>query len=70
MVYAVDAWCFHFDVWSCFRFFPVRENLHTIQTEDLWRLLYKHVQSHYSSLKQAFLQFDSVSSKVYNLKVS
>ncbi|KAK3098848.1 hypothetical protein FSP39_023679 [Pinctada imbricata] len=41
------------------KFFPVRENLHTVQTDDLWRLLYKHVQSHYPSLKEAFLQFDS-----------
>lgn len=44
-----------------FRFFPIREGIETVATDDIWKLLYKHVQSHYPSLKQAFLQIDAVS---------
>lgn len=35
-----------------------------VPTDDIWKLLYKHVQSHYPSLKQAFLEIDAVSSNV------
>lgn len=44
-----------------FRFFPIREGIETVATDDIWKLLYKHLQSHYPSLKQAFLQIDAVS---------
>jgi len=33
----------------------------TVEVEDIWKLLYKHVQNHYPSLKQAFLEIDAVS---------
>jgi hypothetical protein len=33
----------------------------TVDVEDIWKLLYKHVQNHYPSLKQAFLEIDAVS---------
>ena len=42
------------------RFFPIREGIQVVPTDDIWKLLYKHVQSHYPSLKQAFLQIDAV----------
>ncbi|VDI45640.1 Hypothetical predicted protein [Mytilus galloprovincialis] len=41
------------------KFFPIREGMKTIEVEDIWKLLYKHVQNHYPSLKQAFLEIDA-----------
>nr|XP_022292188.1 EF-hand calcium-binding domain-containing protein 6-like isoform X2 [Crassostrea virginica] len=41
------------------KFFPIREGIQVVPTDDIWKLLYKHVQSHYPSLKQAFLQIDA-----------
>ena len=43
-----------------FRFFPIREGMKTVEVEDIWKLLYKHVHNHYPSLKQAFLEIDAV----------
>jgi hypothetical protein len=43
-----------------FRFFPIKEGIETVEVDDIWKLLYKHVQSNYGSFKQAFLQFDVV----------
>lgn len=45
----------------CFRWFPVKEGIQTVESDEVWKLLYKHVQSNYGSFKQAFLQFDIVS---------
>ena len=33
----------------------------TVEVDEIWQLLYKHVHSNYSSFKHAFLQFDIVS---------
>ncbi|XP_053398276.1 EF-hand calcium-binding domain-containing protein 6-like [Mercenaria mercenaria] len=40
------------------KFFPVKEGIQTVEVDEIWKLLYKHVQSNYGSFKQAFLQFD------------
>ncbi|KAL3881564.1 hypothetical protein ACJMK2_027990 [Sinanodonta woodiana] len=40
------------------KFFPIREETETVNADDIWKLLYKHVHNHYSSMKQAFLQID------------
>ena len=45
----------------CFRFNPIREGMKTVEADEIWQLLYKHVNNNYSSFKQAFLQFDIVS---------
>ena len=44
-----------------FRFNPIREGMKTVEADEIWQLLYKHVNNNYSSFKQAFLQFDIVS---------
>ena len=46
---------------ECFRFNPIREGMKTVEADEIWQLLYKHVNNNYSSFKQAFLQFDIVS---------
>ena len=46
---------------GCFRFNPIREGMKTVEADEIWQLLYKHVNNNYSSFKQAFLQFDIVS---------
>ncbi|KAL8588470.1 hypothetical protein ACOMHN_054049 [Nucella lapillus] len=40
------------------KFNPVMETQQTVSWDTIWRQLYKHVQTHYPSMKQAFLQFD------------
>lgn len=40
------------------KFFPVKEGIQTLEVDDIWKMLYKHVNSNYGSFKQAFLQFD------------
>ncbi|XP_052809717.1 EF-hand calcium-binding domain-containing protein 6-like isoform X2 [Mya arenaria] len=40
------------------KFFPVKEGIQTVAVDEIWKLLYKHVQSNYRSIKQAFLEFD------------
>ncbi|XP_076466442.1 EF-hand calcium-binding domain-containing protein 6-like [Babylonia areolata] len=40
------------------KFHPVMETQQTVNWDAIWKQLYKHVQSHYPSMKQAFLQFD------------
>lgn len=44
---------------SSHKFFPIREGMKTVEVDDIWKLLFKHVQSHYPSLKQAFLEIDA-----------
>ncbi|KAL4233424.1 EF-hand calcium-binding domain-containing protein 6 [Mactra antiquata] len=41
------------------KYFPVKEGITTLAVDDIWKLLYKHVQSNYASIKQAFLEFDT-----------
>lgn len=40
------------------KYFPIKEGIQTVEVDDIWKLLYKHVQRNYGSLKEAFLQFD------------
>ncbi|KAH3735163.1 hypothetical protein DPMN_041624, partial [Dreissena polymorpha] len=40
------------------KFFPIKEGITTVEVDDIWKLLYKHVHSNYGSIKQAFLQMD------------
>ncbi|XP_070189620.1 EF-hand calcium-binding domain-containing protein 6-like [Littorina saxatilis] len=40
------------------KFHPVMETQEAVSWDAIWRQLYKHVQNGYSSMKQAFLQFD------------
>ncbi|ESO84984.1 hypothetical protein LOTGIDRAFT_236027 [Lottia gigantea] len=40
------------------KFFPVMEKQCTVLSEDVWNQLYKSIESHYSSFRQAFLEFD------------
>ena len=49
-----------------FRFFPIMETQAVVNAENIWNQLYDHVQSHYPSVKQAFLEFDKVMSGTIN----
>ncbi|KAK6168917.1 hypothetical protein SNE40_020073 [Patella caerulea] len=40
------------------KFFPVMEKQSTVLSDDIWNQLYRSIESHYSSFKQAFLEFD------------
>lgn len=40
------------------KFNPVMEVQHTVNWDAIWKQLYRHVQSGFTSIKQAFLQFD------------
>nr|KAG5711061.1 hypothetical protein BaRGS_013795 [Batillaria attramentaria] len=40
------------------KFHPVMETQQTVDWDTIWKQLYKHVQNGYSSIRNAFLQFD------------
>ncbi|XP_041351388.1 EF-hand calcium-binding domain-containing protein 6-like [Gigantopelta aegis] len=40
------------------KFFPIMETQAVVKADSIWNQLYEHVESHYPSFKQAFLEFD------------
>ena len=47
-------------LWLVFRIHPIMETQKVVDWDTIWTQLYKRVQSHFNSLKEAFLQMDKV----------